>query len=443
MTRSSEGMIAAAWLHQMRCHGCRHCLEVCPIADSQIVSAGGLLRAMDCPGTMTEEERRFVLDCTLCGQCVPVCPTGARRDVMTHGLKFLVAPQTEKPPAGDWPHRWWEGLRRDVRHLMHEPSLGPLAPLVDRESLAAGSRSLLWAGRHASRLPDLTLSLFHFCRQLVRDLELIAGETYPSGRAWTVGDAIGAEQSAHAFLAFCRRMHPEEIICTEDEDARFFSTVLAGCSESERPRVEVWMVADWLARFRGRVVWKPEYEHVFRLPATLREETERRFPSRFAGDEHVRNYAHTGLPFTLSEGHTAVDPNSRNVSDLPRQVLRHLRSHGGRVLVVETFSAALRLKDRAAIEGGAEVLFVHEALEYAPEAPVPTFVLAEPLAVVAVEEAPEEEKSLLDADGDVVVPLEEHFWFDDDETPPTIEEDPPAGEETPPEPGEPPDEPRS
>lgn len=414
-----ERLIADAWLHQQRCQGCRDCLVICPVVDETTVAAGGLLRAMEAPEAMTPAERRFAADCTLCGQCVPACPTGARRDVMTHALKFAAFSSSQPAPGRSFPRLWWEGLRRDLAHLRESRRLGRLGPLLDRQPVPRAQR-LLWIGAAAARAPELAVSLYDFCGLLAEELELVAGDSYPSGRGWTTGIRSEVESSAARFLEICRETGAYEIICAEDFDAVFFSLVLEHCEPSERPATRVFWLADWLAQRQPRLTWRGECARALFLPATLRDENAKRFPPRFYGDELVRNYARTGVPRTLSDGHTAVDPASPRVESFPSRILSHLRSHARRILVTETFSEAARLKEQAAREGGAKVLLIHEALE------------ATPVAETGTPAAPEEESRLAVEGAPVALPVDafqlpetvDEFKLDEDDLPPFAQEPP-------------------
>ncbi len=378
-----ERLIADAWLHQQRCQGCRDCLEVCPVLDESTVSAGGLLRAMEAPDAMTAAERQFAADCTLCGQCVPACPAGARRDVMTHGLKFAAFSKSQPAPAHSFPRQWWDGLVRDVARLGERERLGRLAPLLDREAIPH-ARRLLWIGPAAARHPDLALGLYDFCTTLVDDLEVVAGASYPNGLAWISGSDPGVAQAAAEFLEVCREVGAEEVICAEDFDAVFFSLALEQCDEAQRPATRVHFLSDWLARPGSRLHWKESCARALYLPATLRSENAKRFPPRFYGDDLVRNYSLLDSPPTLSDGHTAVEPASARVEPLPSQILAHMRAQARRVLVVEGFSEALRLKAQADVEGGATVLLIHEALELGAVQEVPPEAEEEMIQPVAL-----------------------------------------------------------
>ena len=83
MSSLAQGIAAKAAQDTAACIGCRECLAVCPvapadlrIADLNLAVAGGAP-----PGP--EAVTTFATECLQCGRCVPVCPAGLERDVMT------------------------------------------------------------------------------------------------------------------------------------------------------------------------------------------------------------------------------------------------------------------------------------------------------------------------------------------------------------------------
>jgi ferredoxin len=348
------------------CRGCGQCISVCPVAHERGITAGGLSRALNSPECIDANERSFVEDCILCGACVSVCCSGSRRDRMTHALKFLSwrplgGEHAKATHAGD---KWLNGIKHDLDVLMSRKRLGRLANLIGREQLSPASH-LLWIGRNAIVQPDMTMRLIDLCRQLEPDMEVVVDDRAPSGRSWTIGDSEGAHSAAEEFIHIHSITHAHEIICVEDQDARFFSAVLEDADYGGQHNVKVLLLADWLQQYEARLRLRDGCNRPMWFSASLRNESERRHWPRFRGFDKVRNYAAACMPEVLGCGTTARDSGTLLVKDMANRVLSHLRHEAGYTLIVETLADALRLKEQAKIEGGAQVLYLPEALEIA------------------------------------------------------------------------------
>lgn len=84
----------------MACIGCNDCLLACPLPESQVVTIAELNQAAVQEEIRSANVSEFVLNCTQCQQCVPVCPADLSRAdiVLWNKLKVeTVAPDRPLP----------------------------------------------------------------------------------------------------------------------------------------------------------------------------------------------------------------------------------------------------------------------------------------------------------------------------------------------------------
>ncbi|MBE7559861.1 4Fe-4S dicluster domain-containing protein [bacterium] len=223
-----ERLIADAWLHQQRCQGCRDCLVICPVVDETTVAAGGLLRAMEAPEAMTPAERRFAADCTLCGQCVPACPTGARRDVMTHALSSPPFPARSRRGAGF--RAFGGGTAARSGASTGEPAPGTAGTALGSPACAAHSGCC--GSAPPPPRPRLAVSLYDFCGLLAEELSWSRATAPQRTR---LDDRHPSSGAGRPILEICRETGAYEIICAEDLTPSF-SLVLGIANPPSGPR---------------------------------------------------------------------------------------------------------------------------------------------------------------------------------------------------------------
>ena len=147
------------------CVGYDRCMKVCPVVDSSL-SIAELNEAADDPTAMTEDVRKFVIDCVQCGHCTSACPTGAPRD---HMMLYLREQMPDRPKrytsyarirGGSQP--WYLEALISLFNLFSRSKTDPrMRPHIDRRR-GPPSDTLLYFGCYAfsgTGSPTITMDL--------------------------------------------------------------------------------------------------------------------------------------------------------------------------------------------------------------------------------------------------------------------------------------------
>lgn len=123
----------------MACIGCNDCLLACPLPESRNVTIAELNQAVTLEHITSPNVMDFVMKCTQCQQCVPVCPADLRRadivlwnkmKVQSVAADFVLPLQVGEQIVGS---PWTVDAL--TRHLLRQPLFSGVEPLSMRRAL--------------------------------------------------------------------------------------------------------------------------------------------------------------------------------------------------------------------------------------------------------------------------------------------------------------------
>jgi CRP-like cAMP-binding protein/Fe-S-cluster-containing hydrogenase component 2 len=134
----------------MACIGCNDCLLACPLPESRNVTIAELNQAVTSEVITQQNVMDFVMRCTQCQQCVPVCPADLRRAdiVLWNKMKVQAVEPDHVIPlqAGEQIVGSQWTVDALTQHLLTLPLFGGVQPLSMRRALLSVTLRRLAAG---------------------------------------------------------------------------------------------------------------------------------------------------------------------------------------------------------------------------------------------------------------------------------------------------------
>ena len=150
MTDFMQDLMGQVRHDMMACIGCNDCLLACPLPESRLVTIAELNQAVTSESITAPNVMDFVMKCTQCQQCVPVCPADLRRAdiVLWNKMKVeSVAPNFVLPlQVGEQIYASQWTVDTLTGHLLTMPLFTGVQPLSMRRALLGSTLRRLAAG---------------------------------------------------------------------------------------------------------------------------------------------------------------------------------------------------------------------------------------------------------------------------------------------------------